>query len=699
MTSTDPGVVHGPRAIVSRGSGRVTASTAVGAIAMMAVVAIWIGVGIVVRHLRHDADSAARRELGSHASLLADHADRTMQSVDLLLSLLVSRVEQNFDAGSADPSLLHRILRDGLAGMPQIRSALVLAPDGHSIGDATVATPRAFNGADRAYFQVHRDRDHVGLFIGDPVQSRINQLWAISLSKRLSTPDGRFAGVVVAAVDPGYFASLHARTESQQGAAVTLIKRTGVVLATTHEERDRLLGQPVLPDLSPIATVVDHSGLGLIDVGFPDPARPRVTAVAAARIYPVVTLASRAGDAITEESQDSVELAVVAGAATSLLVLALAWLLSRHFRSMEQRFRNGIESMSDGFMLWDSDERLIVWNSRYEAMIPAATDVLRVGVPHAELLRRVVPRARPEESPEKIDALIAERLARFRNPQGPWEIRLRDDRIIEIEETRSATGEVVSIFRDITARKRHEADLERALVAEREVSLLHRQFIVMASHEFRTPLAIIDGGAQRILARHATENEDLRRRVGLLRGAVTRMTDLIDRLLSSARLDEGGIKLECAPFVLGPLLQGIRTSQLQVSPDFDIRLEMPDEPLVIDGDVRLLGQVFTNIVNNAVKYSGRSRRIEIGVSTTATEISVAIRDAGVGIPPEEMDRLFTRFFRARTAMGITGTGIGLNLSRELVRLHGGRIDVRSDLDRGSCFTVTLRRAVDLAAAA
>ncbi|MBL8702994.1 MAG: PAS-domain containing protein [Alphaproteobacteria bacterium] len=662
-------------------------------VAIAAIAAVWIGVGAWLRQLQDVETTAARRELVGHAGLLAEHAERTVQSVDLVLSLLVSRVETALEhGGGGDPVQLHDLLRVGLAGMPQVRSALVLAADGRSIGDATVAVPRPFNGSDRAYFTVHREGPDADLFIGDPMQSRINQLWAISLSKRLTAPDGRFAGVVVAAVDPDYFASLHARTEVQEGMTVTLVKRSGVVLATTHPDRGALLGTPAGVDPAAFGRATNGPSQGFVDFALPGERRSGLTAFATSRTYPIVVLSSRTHDAIIEETSGPVMLATASGAVITALIVALAALLRRQLQSMDRRFRDGIETISDGFLLWDADERLVAWNSRYEGLFPEARDVLRVGVPHRELTRRVLPRIQADVGPERIEGMVAERMARFREPRGPWELRLRDERIVEIEETRSVAGEVVTILRDVTARRRHEAELERALAAEREASQLHRQFVAMASHEFRTPLAIIDGGAQRIMSQRGAEDAGLRSRVDRIRGAVTRMTGLIDRLLSSARLDEGAIKAERTRLDLASLLREVGERQRQISPEFDLRLDLPDAPLAIDGDAHLLDQVFTNLLSNAVKFSGRSRCVEMAVAVRDTEVSVAIRDSGVGIHADEMDRLFTRFFRARTAMGTPGTGIGLHLSNALVRMHGGRIDACSELAKGSVMTVTLPRA-------
>jgi signal transduction histidine kinase len=244
---------------------------------------------------------------------------------------------------------------------------------------------------------------------------------------------------------------------------------------------------------------------------------------------------------------------------------------------------------------------------------------------------------------------------------------------------------------DATAELHARADLERALVAEREMNAQQRRFVSMASHEFRTPLAVIDGATQRLMAKLPAADPDAGRRLARIRGAVSRMTELIDRTLSSARLDEGRVEFLPKPVDLAAMLRDIADRQRQLSPQFTIALPAGDAPVTVDGDAKLLDQVFTNLLTNAVKYSGRSRRVEIALAVAPAAVRVEVHDFGLGVPTDELPQLFTRFFRARTSMGIPGTGIGLHVVREFVQMHGGRIEVASEIDKGSTFAVILPR--------
>jgi PAS domain S-box-containing protein len=255
------------------------------------------------------------------------------------------------------------------------------------------------------------------------------------------------------------------------------------------------------------------------------------------------------------------------------------------------------------------------------------------------------------------------------------------------------TGEVeryVIIIADISARKESEALVAQSLEKERQMNQQQRRFVSVVSHEFRTPLAIIDGAAQRLLRsidRH-DPNETLQR-VGRIRGSVNRMTELIDTMLSTARLEEGRIEVKWQPVVLGELAAQIAERQRGVSAEFAFNLQVAEAMKPIEGDPKLLDQVLTNLLSNAVKYSGVSRTVDITAKASEDMLALSVRDYGIGIPQAELPKMFSRFFRASTSTGIPGTGIGLNLVKELVELHGGEIMLESIEGEGSTFTVRL----------
>ncbi len=236
----------------------------------------------------------------------------------------------------------------------------------------------------------------------------------------------------------------------------------------------------------------------------------------------------------------------------------------------------------------------------------------------------------------------------------------------------------------------HSGELTRLLKREKDQSELQREFVAMVSHEFRTPLAIIDGTAQRVLRRlDRLTPEDVRKRMNKIRRAVVRVVTLIDSTLNAARLDAGTIKATFIPCDLSSLISQIAKRQMDIAKSHNITVATSGLPETITADPSLLDQVFTNLLSNAVKYSPTDSDIEIKAWGDGKDVAVSIRDTGLGIPANEMSRMFERYFRASTSTGIVGTGIGLNLAKKLVEMHGGTIEVESVEGEGSTFTVRL----------
>ena len=233
-------------------------------------------------------------------------------------------------------------------------------------------------------------------------------------------------------------------------------------------------------------------------------------------------------------------------------------------------------------------------------------------------------------------------------------------------------------------------ELRTALAKEKELNEVQRQFVSMASHEFRTPLAIIDSAAQRLLRR--AENltpEDMVKRIEKIRGAVQRMTRLMESTLDAARIEEGKINVEINECDLRYIILEVETLQIEISPNHNISCELSELPACIRGDKGALNQIFSNLISNAVKYSPDAPEIHVKGWREGDFAVVAVTDHGLGIDEHDLPKMFQRFFRAETSSGIAGTGIGLNLVKTLVELHGGSIDVRSEKDSGSVFTVRL----------
>jgi PAS domain S-box-containing protein len=244
----------------------------------------------------------------------------------------------------------------------------------------------------------------------------------------------------------------------------------------------------------------------------------------------------------------------------------------------------------------------------------------------------------------------------------------------------------------IEDQKAKAQELEEALKKEKELNELQRQFVTMASHEFRTPLAIIDTTAQRIKSRADKDKlscEDANNRVEKIRGAVRRMTRLMESTLSAARMEDGKISVEINPCNIEQIICDVCARQQEIEEMHTISCDLGELPATIQADEGSLEQVLSNLLSNAVKYAPDAPQIDVSARTEGIDVIISVRDHGLGIDEEDLPRIGERFFRAKSSTGITGTGIGLNLVNKLVELHGGKLSIESKKGDGSTFSVSL----------
>ncbi|MBB3019380.1 PAS domain S-box-containing protein [Microvirga lupini] len=284
---------------------------------------------------------------------------------------------------------------------------------------------------------------------------------------------------------------------------------------------------------------------------------------------------------------------------------------------------------------------------------------------------------------------------RLLNAQVPFEeleydLMVKKDIWLRLSLTKADGATIFVRLTDISGYKQVAKALESALERERETTNAYRSFVSMVSHQFRTPLAILDSSAQRILRRgSALTQDELVTRVQKIRNAGTRLTRLVDSVLNAAKLDAGTIELNPASYNLVDLVMDICERQREVSAQADIRFDVPDIPVRVYCDGMLIEQVVVNLLSNAIKYSGASPVVEIKIWMDGSRAYCSVRDWGIGIPAEELPKIFERFYRASTASGIAGTGIGLNFAQRIMHLHGGEIQVESYEAAGSLFTFDL----------
>lgn len=220
-----------------------------------------------------------------------------------------------------------------------------------------------------------------------------------------------------------------------------------------------------------------------------------------------------------------------------------------------------------------------------------------------------------------------------------------------------------------------------------------RRFTADASHELKTPLAVLRADVERAMADSSSQNE---RMVALEEALqeVRRMSDLVESLLTLARADEGRFDLHREPVELQPLVQEVYETALILGEAQGVTVNLPfTADVTVMADRTRLRQLFLNLVTNAIKYTPTGGKVELGLGRHPDNVTFAVRDTGIGISAADFPHIFERFWRAdrvRSRMSERGGfGLGLAISQWIAQAHGGTLTASSRLGRGSLFTVTL----------
>lgn len=234
----------------------------------------------------------------------------------------------------------------------------------------------------------------------------------------------------------------------------------------------------------------------------------------------------------------------------------------------------------------------------------------------------------------------------------------------------------------------------RDITRFREAEELKSTFISIISHELKTPVALIKGYAGTLRREDAKwDATTVRSSAAVIEEEADRLTQLIDNLLDASRLQAGGLKLNLSDVALDRLAKQVVDKFRTQTDQHALRADFPPSFPVVQGDAARLEQVISNLINNAIKYSPKGGAIRVTGRVLPDQVSVSVSDEGIGIPPEEQERIFERFYRVDDALSrrTAGSGLGLYLAKAVAEAHGGRIWVESAPGHGASFSFALPR--------
>ncbi len=363
---------------------------------------------------------------------------------------------------------------------------------------------------------------------------------------------------------------------------------------------------------------------------------------------------------------------------------------------------DAIESISEGFALFDKDDALVVANARYREIMLGRTDAdLEPGVSFADIVRQAASSGRFPNAANDAEAWTERQITRHRTASEPFIQEIEGDHWQQISNRRTDQGGTVAVHSDITEIKRISDELKRAKDAAEAANEAKSAFLATMSHEIRTPLNGIIGMSTLLNGTNLDpEQRDFSTTIAT---AADTLLTIINDILDFSKVEAGALELERTPMDLAETIESsvelVGAKAAEKGIELACRIN-PDVPAALIGDPVRLKQILMNLLNNAVKFTEKGE-VVLTVSTmiadaadavgTNTLLRFSVRDTGIGIPEDRMDRLFKSFSQvdASTTRRYGGTGLGLVITKRLVELMGGEIGVESELGRGTTFTFTL----------
>lgn len=355
------------------------------------------------------------------------------------------------------------------------------------------------------------------------------------------------------------------------------------------------------------------------------------------------------------------------------------------------RLTSAVESMQDGFALFDNEGRLVLCNSVYRALIGDTMEGSVVGKSLEELAEAWLDRLAFKDIEERSQF----RAARLTTTTKTFDLRTKDGRALRVMDRRTPDGGLVKTIWDLTDDERRAEELREARKAAEAGSAAKTDFLSSMSHELRTPLNAILGFAQLLQRdRKAPLIERHRERVDQILKGGEHLLRLIDDILDLSRIEAGVVSISTEPVSVRDVLDEVKRTLEPIAARQNITLELdaiPQTLPTVAADRTRFAQILMNFGSNAIKYNRPGGKVVLTVTVHDSDVvRVTVHDTGIGIPLDKQDKIFQPFQRAGQETGpIEGTGIGLVITKRLAELMDGGVGFRSATNEGSEFWVDI----------
>jgi signal transduction histidine kinase/DNA-binding response OmpR family regulator len=688
-------------------------------LASLALICTIIGTNaIFLYNLRESSLQTTEANLARYSLALAEQADRSFASLDLVLSSVGDYLGRKgvTDAASYQHIMssqeTHLLLKEKITGLPQVDAVTMIDAQGKLINFSRYWPIPDVNVSDRDYFKALKADPNLESFISKPVENRGTGTWNIYIARRLNDPNGKFMGLLLGAMSMQYFENFFGSTSLGVGTSASLVREDGTLLAR-------------FPHTETIGNQSSGAGQRALAAGgnirelSPNDQRMRLRSARMLSNYPALVAVTQTEDSALRSWRGMAELLGAMSLVSTIVVLIAVFVVTRWWKKQEHltqsaeaandalltqnsRFDMALNNMSQGLCFFDGEERLIVCNSRYIEMYGLAPERIRPGI----TLREIVDlrfEAGSCSTTTKDEYLIWRNAIKVSHKPSDTIAELTNGRIFKICHRPMPGAGWVATHEDITEQRRAENVLAEARVqAERAkqeaeaANLAKSAFFAMMSHEIRTPMNAVLGLATTLLDTNLDAEQ--RSSIVAIHDAGDGLLEILNDILDFSKLEAGQVSLEQIAFspnalvhntlsIIGPrasakglAIRGVNDSVL---------------PMALKGDAGRIRQVLLNLVSNAVKFT-EAGEVVVSARCLARDdqratIEWAVSDTGIGIAPEKIGILFENFVQADNSISrrFGGSGLGLSICKRLVEQMGGEIKVVSTLGQGSTFRFDL----------
>ncbi len=633
------------------------------------------------------------------ASTLEHDITHTIELYDLSLQAVVNGLRLP-GIGALTPAMRNEVLFDNAATARYLGAIRVLDETGRVTIDSRHISPPDRNFADRTFFNVHRERPDVGLYIGAPFKDPRTGVWSIALSRRIEHADGRFAGVVVGTLRLDFFSHLFSLVDPGPAGSIALFRSDGRLIDRTP------YGEAEIGHDYGRFGLFQHyaqSKAGVFSAASSVDGVQRLFAYRQVGSLPLVLTIGTARDAVLAPWRQKAIGIAIAIFALSALAAALGMAFVRELRRRDRAERAARESEREYRFLAEHSGDMIVRfdprTQRHSYISPACRRLYGYG-PEEALALTASEVIHPDDFPAVCAALARLEHEPEHDPIA-YRGRRKDGSYIWVEAslTRShnpdtGADEIVSVVRDIGERIRYEAALRQAKEEADSANRSKSQFLATMSHELRTPLNAIIGFAELMQSEvlGPIGNPQYRSYVNDINVSGSHLLQLINDILDLTKAEAGMLELHEDLVDLTGAIQAVaRASRAPIDKaGLTIEIDVPPDLPPLRADERKVRQVFFNLIGNAVKFTSAGGQIRIsGGFDPRNGTRVTVADTGVGIAAADLERVLEPFVQIDSALARQhhGTGLGLPAVKTIMELHGGTVELQSMVGTGTEVTV------------